>query len=221
MFKKVLISEDLGSISNGVVSVLEALHIENIQQVQYCDDAYLKIKKANQDEQLFDLLITDLSFKADHRQQKYPSGEILIKALKQEYPALKIIAYSVEDRLQKVRTVMLDCNADAYVCKGRNGLRELDEAIAAVFNNQTYLSPQIENALRENSTAEIEDYDIEIMNLLSKGQSQEEISQNFIANNITPSSLSAIEKKIVKLRNQLNAKNSTHLIAIAKDLGLI
>jgi len=221
MFKKVLISEDLGSISNGIVSLLESLHIANYKQVQYCDDAYLKIKKANLDEQPFDLLITDLSFKADHRQQQYPSGEKLIKVLKLEYPALKIVAYSVEDRPQKVRTVMLDSKADAYVCKGRNGLRELDEAITAVLNGQNYLSPQISNALRETLTAEIEDYDIEIMQLLALGQSQEEISRNFKEKNITPSSLSAIEKKIVKLKNQFNAKNSVQLISIAKDLGLI
>jgi DNA-binding NarL/FixJ family response regulator len=221
MFKKVLISEDLGSISNGVVSVLEALHIDNFQQVQYCDDAYLKIKRASVDERPFDLLITDLSYKADHRQQKYPSGEVLIKAIKQEYPSLKIIAYSVEDRPQKVRTVMLDCKSDAFVCKGRNGLKELDEAIAAVLHDQTYLSPQIGNALRETSTAEIGDYDIEIMKLLANGQSQEEISQDFKSKNITPNSLSAIEKKIVKLKNQFNAKNTTHLISTAKDLGLI
>jgi DNA-binding NarL/FixJ family response regulator len=221
MFKKVLVSEDLGSISNGIVSVLEALHIDNIQQVQYCDDAYLKIKKASLDGLPFDLLITDLSYKTDHRQQKYASGEVLIKVLKEEHPTLKIIAYSVEDRPQKVRTVMLDSKADAYVCKGRNGLKELDEAIAAVLNNQTYLSSEISSTLRETATAEIEDYDIEIMKLLAQGLSQEEISQNFIKNNITPSSLSAIEKKMIKIRNQFNAKNSVHLISIAKDLGLI
>ena len=72
---------------------------------------------------------------------------------------------------------MLDCNADAYVCKGRNGLRELDEAITVVFKNQNYLSPQINNTLRETATSEIEDYDIKIMQFLSMGQSQEEISQ--------------------------------------------
>ncbi len=221
MFKKVLVSEDLGSISNGVVSVLESLHIDHIQQVQYCDDAYLKVKKASQAERPFDLLITDLSFKADHREQRFPSGEELIKALKQEHPTLKIIAYSVEDRSQKVRSVMLDCKADAYVCKGRNGLKELDEAIAFVYKDQAYLSPQISNALRETSIAEIEDYDIEIMQLLSEGMSQVEICKIFKEKNITPSSQSAIEKQIIKLKSKFNAKNSVHLISIAKDLGLI
>ncbi len=221
MFKKVLISEDLGSISNGIVSILEALHIDNFQQVQYCDDAYLKIKRAEIDEHPFDLLITDLSYKEDHRQQKYQSGETLIKALKQEYPNLKIIAYSVEDRPQKIRTVMLGCNADAFVCKGRNGLKQLEEAIFKVYNGQTYLSPQVANVLRKSSNTEIDDFDIEIMKLLANGFSQDEISQHFKSKNINPSSLSAIEKRILKLRSSFSAKNATQLISIAKDLGLI
>lgn len=221
MFKKVLVSEDLGSISNGIISVLEALHIDNFIQVQYCDDAYLKIKKASQDKRPFDLLITDLSFKTDHREQKYASGEKLIKALKEEHLNIKIIAYSVEDRPQKVRNVMIDSKADAYVCKGRNGLKELDEAIAAVLNGHTYLSPQVGNALRETAPAEIDDYDVEVMKLLANGLSQDQISVNFQGHNIHPSSLSAIEKRILKLRNHFNANNSVHLISIAKDLGLI
>lgn len=221
MFKKVLVSEDLGSISNGIISTLEALQIDNFHQVQYCDDAYLKIKKAIQSERPFDLLITDLSFIADHRQQKYPSGEILIKVLKQEHPALKIIAYSVEDRPQKVRTVMLESKADAYVCKGRNGLKQLEEAILKVHNNETYLSPQISNTLRKTSTPDIDDFDIELMKLLANGLSQDEISQHFKSRNNNPSSLSAIEKRIVKLRTNFSANNSIHLISIVKDLGLI
>lgn len=221
MFKKVLVSEDLGSISNGIVTTLEALQIDNFHQVQYCDDAYLKIKKAIRSEQPFDLLITDLSFIADHREQKYASGEILIKALKQEHPTLKIIAYSIEDRPQKVRTVMLECQADAYVCKGRNGLKQLEEAIFKVYNNESYLSPQISNVLRKSATPEIDDFDIEMMKLLANGLSQDEISQNLKSRNVNPNSLSAIEKRILKLRTNFSAKNATQLISIAKDLGLI
>ena len=106
MFQKVLISDDLGSINKGVLSVLENLKIRSVQQVQYSDDAYLKIKRAILDDAPYDLLITDLSFVKDHREQKYPSGEDLIIDLKKEYPELKIVVYSVEDRLQKVRMLM-------------------------------------------------------------------------------------------------------------------
>ena len=221
MFKKVLISDDLGSINKGVLSVLENLEIKSIQQVQYCDDAYLKIKRAILDDAPYDLLITDLSFVKDHREQKYPSGEDLIIALKKEYPELKIIVYSVEDRLQKVRLLITKYQTNGYVCKGRRGLLELEKAIHAVSNNDNYLSPQVQQALSTKTNLEIDDYDIELLKLLSNGLSQDEISIHLKNNNISPSSLSSVEKRLNKLRVQFKANNAIHLVAIVKDLGLI
>jgi len=221
MFKKVLVSDDLISINKGVLLNIEELGIKNVHLVQYCDDAYLKIKKAILDHDPFDLLITDLSFKVDHREQKYPSGEALIKDLKQEYPELKIIVYSVEDRLQKVRTLMYTHNVDAYVCKGRKGLSELADAIRRVSKNEKYLSPQIEDSLSHKIDLEVDDYDIELVRLLANGMSQDEISAHFKNLTISPSSLSSIEKRLNKLRIQFKANNAIHLVAIVKDLGLI
>lgn len=221
MFIKVLVSDDLGSINQGVLSVLDNLGVTNVQQVQYCDDAYLKIKRAILDKAPYDLLITDLSFKKDHREQKYVSGEDLIKALKEEHPELKIIAYSVEDRLQKVRLLMNTYNTDAYVCKGRRGLKELEKAISLVYNNQQYLSPQVEQAISNKTNLEISEYDIELIKLLSQGLLQEDISLYLKNNNISPNSLSTVEKRLNKLRIQFKANNAIHLVAIVKDLGLI
>ena len=221
MFKKVLISDDLGSINQGVLSVLDSLSIKNVHQVQYCDDAHLKIRRAVLDQAPFELLITDLSFLSDHREQKFNSGEDLIIALKEEFPKLKIIVYSVEDRLQKVRSLVNIYKIDAYVCKGRRGLIELGKAIYSVFNNEIYLSPQVLQALSSKSNLEIEDYDIELVKLLSNGLSQDEISAHLKKNNVSPSSLSSVEKRLNKLRIQFKANNAIHLVAIVKDLGLI
>ncbi|UCA56716.1 MULTISPECIES: helix-turn-helix transcriptional regulator [Aequorivita] len=70
-------------------------------------------------------------------------------------------------------------------------------------------------------TIDISDYDIEVLKLLSRGYSQKEISNDFLANDITPSSLSSIEKKIRKLCDHFKANNTIHLVVIVKDLGLI
>src|SRR5690606_24356810 len=135
MFTKVLVSEDMDDINKGIYTMLNELGIPTIHQVQYCDDAYLKIKKAVLDETPYQLFITDLSFKSDHREQKFDSGEALVKTIKQQYPYLKTIIYSVEDRLQKVRTLVNDYHVNAYVCKSRRGLIELSKAIEKVYNN--------------------------------------------------------------------------------------
>ncbi len=221
MFKKVLVAEDMDAINKGVLSILSDLNIKNIDQVQYCDDAYLKIKKAEKDNDPFELLITDLSFVADYREQKFISGEELIAILNKENPNLKVIAYSIEDRIQKVRRLVNKYNVSAYVCKGRRGLIELSEAVCAVAKNELYLSAIVQNALSPKSELEIKDYDITLLNLLSKGLTQNEISLYFKENEITPNSLRAIEKHLNTLRTQFEANNAIHLVAIVKDLGLI
>lgn len=221
MFKKVLVADDLLSINQGVVSVLDTLKITDVQEVQYCDDAYLKVKKAAQDNEPIELLITDLSYKKDHRNETYTSGEELVKVLKKEHPELKVIVYSVEDRLQRVRTLMNKHNCNAYVCKGRRGLIELNIAINTVYNNETYLSPQVAAATSPKTNIEIDDFDIILLKQLSLGLSQEGISQHLQKKNLSPYSLSSIEKKINKLKTQFGANNTIHLVSIAKDLGLI
>lgn len=221
MFKKVLISDDFGSINQGVLKVLDELGITNVKQVQYCDDAYLQIKNALMNNDPYDLFITDLNFKTDHREQKYLSGEAIIEQLRIEYPNLKIIAYSVEDRLQKVRYLLNDLKVNGYVCKGRNGLIDLSSAIKTISQGNIFLSTQVKQALNPKNSLEIDDYDIHLLKQLSLGHSKDTISNYFKENGITPNSLSSIEKKQGRLLIQFRANNAIHLIGIVKDLGLI
>ena len=74
MFKKVLVVDDHDDINKGVSGILKTFNITNIINAQYCDDAYLKIKKAELDKASFDLVITDLNFKEDYRNTKIESG---------------------------------------------------------------------------------------------------------------------------------------------------
>ncbi|GAA6768232.1 hypothetical protein AAFH68_41850 [Flavobacterium sp. CGRL1] len=89
MFKKVLVAEDLDSISIAVVQVLEDLNIPVIDHVKYCDEGLLKVKKALNEKEPYDLLITDLSFKTDHRKANIESGDELIEAINKVQPELK------------------------------------------------------------------------------------------------------------------------------------
>ena len=66
MFKKVLIAEDMDFINSGIQSQLTSLGIEQIEYVQYCDEALLKLKSAKLNNSPFDLLISDLSFDEDY-----------------------------------------------------------------------------------------------------------------------------------------------------------
>lgn len=221
MFTKVLIAEDMDDINQGVLTALSELEIATIDQAQYCDDADLKAKKALKDNAPYELLITDLSFKKDHRKQKLTSGEELLIKLKSEQPDLKVIVYSVEDKLQRVRRLFNSYDIDAYVCKGRKSLKELIKAIKIVSKDKKHLSPEVKMALSSKKDMEIDDYDIGLLKLLSKGMNQDEIAEDLKGRSISPNSLSSIEKRLSKLKIYFKANNAVHLIANAKDLGLI
>jgi response regulator RpfG family c-di-GMP phosphodiesterase len=222
MFKKVLVAEDLDSISIAVVQVLEELKVPVINHVKYCDEGLLKIKKALADKEPYDLLITDLSFKSDHRKVNLNSGDELIDAINKVQPNLKKIVFSIEDKSYRIKTLFNELGINAYVSKGRNSISELRNAIESTFNNEEkILSSDLSFNFNDKSLIEIESYDISILKLLSQGYILESISKEFKDLSITPNGTSSIEKRINKLKIYFKANNNVHLIAIAKDFGLV
>ncbi len=222
MFQKVLIAEDLDSISIAVVQALQAISISDIYHAKYCDDALLKIKKAFHDNAPYDLLISDLSFKADHRENKLVSGEELIEAVKKIQPDIKTIVFSIEDKSFRIKSLFNTLKINAYISKGRDSIPELQNAIQRIYNHEDVkLTVAIAHALRDNSLFEIESYDITLLKSLSNGLTLDEISTNFKSTGIVPNGSSSLEKRINRLKIYFKANNNVHLIAITKDLGLV
>ncbi|MES2576462.1 MAG: response regulator [Bacteroidota bacterium] len=222
MFHKVLIAEDLDSISIAVVQALEEISILEIHHAKYCDDAFLKIKKALHDNQPYDLLISDLSFKPDHRENRLNSGEELIEAVKKAQPDIKTIVFSIEDKSFRIKSLFNNLGINAYVSKGRDSIPELKKAIQRIYNNEEIKpSAEISHALRDKSLFEIESYDISLLKSLSKGLTLEDISSEFKHSGIIPNGSSSLEKRINRLKIYFKASNNVHLIAITKDLGLV
>lgn len=221
MFKKVLIAEDIDSISFGVIKALEGYHGINTVHAKYCDEAILKLKAAEASGEPFDLLITDLSFKQDHVKVVLADGEDLINNVKDLFPTLPIIVYSIEDKPYRIKNLFEFFQINGFVLKGRYSSLELREAIAKIQKEEKYISKDIAHYLMSKETEDITDYDIKILECLAKGFAQNEISEFFLKENISPTSVSAIEKRINKLKIQLKAKNTIQLIALAKDLGMV
>lgn len=222
MFKKVLIAEDLDTISITIVHALEELGVPEIHYAKYCDDAYLKIKRALHDEAPFDLLISDLSFKTDHRENKLTSGEELIEAVKKDQPEIKTIIFSIEDKSFRIKSLFNKLDINAYVLKGRDSIPELKKTIKRIYaDDKKIISDELSYALRDKSLCEIENYDIVLLKSLSKGLTVEEIVSEFKESKIIPNSISSLEKRINKLKIYFKANNNVHLIALAKDFGLV
>lgn len=211
----------MDSINHAVASVLREFNIKKVEHAQYCDKAWLLSKKAMMEEEPFDLLICDLSFKKDHRNEKITSGRELIALLKHENPNLKIVVNSIEDHPQTVKTLWDSGNIEGYVCKDRNGMKDLKEAIIKVSSGEKYNSAGIEQALNQDNLLMLSDFEINILNFISHGFTQDEIQDKLKEKRISPNSKSAIEKRLKELRDQFNARTTPHLIGIVKDLNLI
>ena len=221
MFKKVLLAEDIDTISSAVDQILNQLGITDIEHVKYCDDALLKIKKAVADDSPFDLLISDLSFEPDHRQVQLKNGEELIRQIKITQPNIKVIVYSVEDKPHRIKSLFEKQNINAFIHKGRKSIDQLKTAIQQIQNPEAfYISPELEYLLKDTSIRQIDDFDIQLIKQLAVGISQDEMEIRFKELGITPNSKSTIEKRIGKLKDHFRANNTVHLIAIAKDLGI-
>ncbi len=224
MFKKILIAEDLDSISIGISKALQDLGLQHFDHVKYCDDAHLKIKKALYDREPFDLLITDLSFLPDFRtgQNTLASGEELIEAVRKSQPDIKIIAFSIEDRPYRIKALFDKYQIAGFVAKGRNSITELQKAIQAIsVSNKPYISAELSHVLNAPSVNEVDSVDLQILKSLSLGNTVEQISVLFKQHGHAPSSTSSIEKRINKMKIFFSAANSTHLVSLSKDLGMI
>jgi len=222
MFKKVIIAEDLDAMNLGIQQVLKDLNIVDFQHSKFCDDAFLKIRAAINQNQPYDLLISDLSFKTDHRKADIANGDELVQKVRDLQPDIKIIAYSVEDKSYRIKSLFDNAGVDAFVAKGLNSIEELKKAIHLVStSDDRYISPEVASALQEKNNFEIDDVDIKILKYLSAGTSQDEIIEIFKNSDIKPNSKSAVEKRISKLKDFFKANNTVHLVSITKDMGII
>ena len=126
--------------------------MSDFQHSKYCDDAFLKIRKAIHGNEPYDLLISDLSFKTDHREVKIACGDELVQKVRELQPDIKIIAYSVEDKSYRIKSLFDNAEIDGFVLKGRNSIEELKKAIHLTStSDQKFISPEVASAFRKKT----------------------------------------------------------------------
>ena len=222
LIQRALIVEDLDTVGYGILMMLkEEMGIKDVDYCQYTNEGYLKFKGAAMQGEPYDLVITDLSFKEDYRDTSIGSGKDLIGKIREQGYNTPIIICSVEEKPLKIKHFLKKNQISAYVLKGRNGLKDLREAIENVKQGKEFVSPSLKPGLNGSTDFEIGDYDIFLLKHLSYGLSQNQISDLFTSKKIAPSSISSIEKRLNRLKDILKANNNVQLVANAKDLGLI
>jgi len=176
MYTRVLIAEDHDSDKNSMVSHLKDLGISTIDQVQFCDDALLRIRKRIHEKQPYELLITDLSFTPTFGKDTIVTGQELISKIQELQPTIKIIVFTSNDKQFVIKSLTETLHIHGYVCKGLQGLKELTAAVKTVFKGEPYYCPVAKGALEQRNVLEIGDYELIILKLLAEGKKQKDIS---------------------------------------------
>ncbi len=221
MIEKVLIAEDHESANISVQKTLGELGITNPDYVYYCDDAIMKIKKAVAAGNSYDLLITDLHFEKDHREQLLNSGEELIEAVRKVQPGIKILVFSAETKPVLINNLFQLHHIDAYVRKARGDAHELMKAINSIKINQPYKPAFLLEQVRLKKAHDFTQYDITILSLMVAGKKQQEVSAHLKQNNINPSGLSSIEKRLKYIKEALRFTTNEQLIAHCVKMGIL
>ncbi len=221
MIRKVLIAEDQENANISLQKTLQELKITEPDYTFHCDDALLKIKKAVQSGDSYDLLITDIHFEEDHRLPQLKNGAELIAAARKEQPDLKILVFSAEHKPVFIEKLFNQLEIDGYVRKARNDIKDLVKAFDTINANQRYYPRHLIQQAKQTNAHEFSDFDITIISLMTEGKRQNEISFYLKQNNIHPSGLSSIEKRLSQIKEALNFTTNEQLIAHCVKMGII
>ena len=221
MIDKVIIAEDHESSNLSLQKVLEEMRIQQSDYVFYCDDALTKIQLAKQKGEPYDLLITDLLFDADGTVQKIGNGFDLIRSVRVIQPDIRIVVFSGEDRPAIIDKLFTQYEVDAYVRKARHDIKELKAAFDAISKGERYYPRALAQLVKQANAYEFTEFDITIVRLLSQGYQQKEISEYLRIEEVKPSSLSSIEKRLNQIREELGFTKNEQLVLFCKEAGIL
>lgn len=221
MINKVIIAEDHESANLSIEKTIEAFRVQEHDYVFYCDDAFNKIKLAQQKGISYDLLITDLVFDADGNQQQLADGYELIRAVRAIQPEIKILVFTGEDRAVNINKLYKQLEVDGYVRKARHDIKELKQAFETLSKGETYYPHSVLQLMRQASDYNFKDFDVTIIQLMAQGYRQKDIATYLKENEIEPCSLSSIEKRLKELRTELGISNNQQLMVFCRDKGIL
>lgn len=221
MTDKVIIAEDHEIANLSVQKTLEELRIKEIDYVYYCDDALNKIIVAKQKGQPYDLLITDLYFEDDGTFQRIAGGMDLIRSVREVQPEIRILIFSAENRPATIDMLFKNFEIDAYVRKARNDAKELKSAMDCLARSERYYPRSLAQMLKQSNTYEFTEFDINIIRLISQGYHQNEIPGYLKSHSIEPNSLSMIEKRLKRIRDEFEFTKNEQLVLFCKEAGIL
>tara|TARA_R110002051_G_scaffold174602_2_gene244812 strand:- start:1375 stop:2034 length:660 start_codon:yes stop_codon:yes gene_type:complete len=213
----ILLLEDHALISLGIEVMLKQTYKELLlfKVVTDADAAleYLKLYPV-------DIILLDLILKSEYP-TRLKSGDELLREIYLWQDKPKTIILSKIDSLDVLNYCIDQLEADAYILKSRTSVNEIIPAIDAVLENENYYSYSIRKLLKYKfGLLEMDTTDRIILKDLSNGLHQKGIVSSLAEREINIS-VSAVEKRIRKLKLKFEATTTSHLVSIAIRKGII
>lgn len=220
-FENILVTEDQEMANLSLRITLEVLQLPRPQYAYYCDHALTMIAAAIRDGRPYDLLVTDLYFQVDGTTKQLPDGMGLIKSAKQLQSGLKVLVFSTESRQAAIRRLYDEFHIDGFVRKARGDAQELKRAIEQIGENKRYFPRDFRSTATQNNQHSFTIYDKTIIRLLADGYAQKEIPKWLENNDMRPSGLSSVEKRLNLIKTAMGFTKNEQLVLFCKEMGLI
>lgn len=205
---RVLVVDDHMPLRAGTRAILEAApDIEVIAETARGRDALALVEQIRPDVVLLDIKLPDLS------------GVEVARALRQDYPEIKVVMLTAYSYEQYVR-VLFAIGVHGYLLKSDPGL-ELVEAVRAVRRGEQALSAEVTAALAAAAaesgvvTKALSDRERAVLQLMWQGKRNKEMAQDL---GIKPST---VETYIGNIMTKLNVHSRGEAIRVAIQRGII
>lgn len=146
-----------------------------------------------------DVLLLDLSM---------PDGDgvAFCQQIVSTYQNVRVVAVTIHDEYSMIQR-MVECGAHGYVLKS-SPIEELIQAIVSVWQKQQYVSPQVENILREGKSHSVVLTDVEknILRLICDGHTNPEIAVDL---NLSTETVNWYRKRLLA---KFNVRNTVGLV---------
>lgn len=199
---RVLLVDDHMAIRMGLMTAInDALDMEVIADVEDGQEAISAFRKYQPDVVVLDLRMQSMN------------GVETIRALRQEFGAVRVLIYSNYARGEEVYQA-IRAGASGIVVK-EMALERLLEAIRTVYSGEQYIPEQIASRIGQRLIAQLSPREMEVLKLLAKGLSNKEIAARLGL------VVGTVKIHVANIFSKLNVSDRTQALVTAVQRGII
>ncbi|MCC9042404.1 response regulator [Myroides sp. M-43] len=217
---KVLLVDDHPLIVEGYVLALskEKLQLGSLEFEKSFDCCNAKeiIDQTVQDSEQFDLAIIDFSLPNKENSLLKDGGDI-VGYIKKLMPNCRTIILTGHTEVITIYNIVKNIRPDGLVSKHEITPDNLLDIVKRVLNGERYQSDIVKHCLNEIVRKEVmyDDYNREILVLLSKGYKLQELENHI------PLSNPAIKKRLAKMKHVFGVSDTANLIQLVLKEGFV